>query len=62
MQTVLADAVGPTTVQVDRALLTLRRRYIAKLNSEASRIADIAELVCIAGLDDNCLHLAARAY
>ena len=55
-QIVLADALGLTTVHVNRVLSELRRRNVMALGSSTLTILNPTELVRIAGFDANYLH------
>ncbi|WP_254605195.1 Crp/Fnr family transcriptional regulator [Sphingomonas bacterium] len=55
-QVVLGDALGLTSVHVNRVLRELRQQGIMELGARTLRILDIIALGKIAGFDDNYLH------
>ena len=55
-QAVLGDALGLTSVHVNRVLRDLRERGVMELGSKMLRILDIAAMAKIAGFDGNYLH------
>lgn len=55
-QTVLADALGLTPVHINRVLRILRERKVMALGSSTLTLLNAAELVAIAGFDENYLH------
>ncbi|MBC7769358.1 MAG: Crp/Fnr family transcriptional regulator [Phycisphaerales bacterium] len=59
-QAVLADALGLTSMHVNRVLRKLRLGGVMELTAGTLIIADICKLVSIAGFDDNYLHRRLR--
>ena len=60
-QAVLADAVGMTSVHVNRMLKELRRSGAVTLQRGVLNISDAAALVRYAGFDENYLHRQRRS-
>ena len=59
-QTVLADALGVTSVHINRVLQTLRKSDIVVLGRGALHIKDAAGLARLSGWDDSYLHRRIR--
>ena len=59
-QIVLADALGMTSVHINRVLQALRRTEAIELQRGALHIVDLAALTRIAGFDDGYLHRRMR--
>lgn len=59
-QLLLADALGMTPVHLNRVLKELRERGVMKLSRGNLSITDAAQLVSIAGFDENYLHRRLR--
>ena len=59
-QLVLADALGMTSVHVNRVLQALRRSGALELQRGVMRIVDPARLTEISGFDENYLHRRLR--
>lgn len=59
-QAVLGDALGLTSVHVNRVLRKLRLDGVMELTSGTLIVGDIAKLVDVAGFDDNYLHRRRR--
>lgn len=59
-QLVLADALGMTSVHVNRVLQSLRRSGAVQLSRGVMRIADVSKLTETSGFDENYLHRRLR--
>lgn len=59
-QLLLADALGMTPVHLNRVLKELRERGVMTLSRGSLTITDAAQLVSIAGFDENYLHRRLR--